>query len=111
MPSFEEDAFARAQQMHRRRPQNQSQVNFKTTQANNQPPKPQESPVTEPKEVQIPAPQTQKSVPSSENVKSDSFLNVLFKDKDQSIILLLIVLLMEENSNPTLLIALIYLLI
>lgn len=110
MPSFEEDAFARAQQMHRKRPQNRSQVN-NNTQPDNPPPKPQEPPVTEQKEVQIPTAQAQTSVPVSAPVKSDSFLNALFKDKDQSIILLLIVLLMEENSNPTLLIALIYLLI
>lgn len=108
MPSFEEDAFARAQQMHRRRPQNQPQVN-NHTQPNNPPPKPQESPTTEQKEE--PVPQIQASVPTAVTPKSDSILNALFKDKDQSIILLLIVLLMEENSNPTLLIALIYLLI
>lgn len=109
MPSFEEDAFARAQQMHRRRPQNHSQVN-NNTHPDNLSPKPQEPPVAEQKEVQIPASQAQTSVPVSDTVKSDSFLNALFKDKDQSIILLLIVLLMEENSKPTLLIALIYLL-
>lgn len=107
MPSFEEDAFARAQQMHRRRPQNQSQVN-NNTQPNN-PPKPQKPPATEQKEE--PVPQIQASVPTAVTPKSDNILNALFKDKDQSIILLLIVLLMEENSNPTLLIALIYLLI
>lgn len=101
MPSFEEDAFARAQQMHRRRPQNQSQTI-------NPHPKPQEpSKLSEQKEV--PAMQIQASHP--EPMQTDSFLNTLLKDKDQSIILLLIVLLMEENSNPTLLIALIYLLI
>lgn len=109
MPSFEEDAFARAQQMHRRRPQNQSQIN-NSTQPNNPPQsKPQKPSVSEPEEA--PVPQVQTTEVSEAPIKSDSFLNALFKDKDQSIILLLIVLLMEENSNPTLLIALIYLLI
>ncbi|HBM99267.1 MAG TPA: hypothetical protein DD413_07545 [Ruminococcus sp.] len=107
MPSFEEDAFARAQQMHRRRPQNQSQSN-KTSPTVNTSAKSQEVSSAEQKaDTDI---QTEPTVRTA-TAKNDSFLNVLFKDKDQSIILLLIVLLMEENSNPTLLLALIYLLI
>lgn len=107
MPSFEDDAFARAQQMHRRRAQNQSQMNFNTPTVNTNA-KPQEKPTAEQKEASDIHPEpTVRNAPE----KSDSFINVLFKDKDQSIILLLIVLLMEENSNPTLLLALIYLLI
>lgn len=102
MSSFEEDAFARAQQMHRRRAQNQ-------TQPNTPPLKPQEPPPKITEEKSEPEPQPQKS--HTAPAQSNSFMDALFKDKDQSIILLLIVLLMEENSNPTLLLALIYLLI
>lgn len=107
MPSFEDDAFARAQQMHRRRAQNQSQTNFNTPTVNTAA-RPQEMPTAEQKETS-----DIRSEPAVSHTpeKNDSFINVLFKDKDQSIILLLIVLLMEENSNPTLLLALIYLLI
>lgn len=102
MSSFEEDAFARAQQMHRRRAQNQ-------TQPTASPPKPQEPPPKISEERSEPTPQLQK--PHTAPAQSNGFMDALFKDKDQSIILLLIVLLMEENSNPTLLLALIYLLI
>lgn len=102
MSSFEEDAFARAQQMHRRRAQNQ-------TQPSTPPPKPQEPPPKISEERSEPAPQAK--ITHNANAQSNSFMDALFKDKDQSIILLLIVLLMEENSNPTLLLALIYLLI
>ena len=38
-------------------------------------------------------------------------LDMLFKNKEQSLILLLLVLLMDENADPTLLLALVYLLI
>lgn len=92
--------------MHRRRPQNQSQSNKNTPTANISA-KTQEITASEQKEdTDI---HTEPTVRTAD-AKNDSFLNVLFKDKDQSIILLLIVLLMEENSNPTLLLALIYLL-
>lgn len=92
--------------MHRRRPQNQSQTN-KNTPASNSAAKQQETPNAEQKEDTDF--QSEPTVRTAA-VKSDSFLNELFKNKDQSIILLLIVLLMEENSNPTLMLALIYLL-
>ncbi len=49
--------------------------------------------------------------PEPEHTSADGVLGALFKDKDSSIILLLIVLLMGEDSNPSLLLALMFLLI
>ncbi len=97
MPSFEEDALARAQQMHRRNPQ--QNANRQSAKQN-----PESETIKTP---QKPAAQTEKA----EQNPNDGVLNALFKDKEQSLILLLIVLLMEEKSNPSLLLALIYLLI
>ena len=74
MPSFEEEAFNRAQQMHR---------------------KPQFN-----REAQ------RRAVPK----KDDGLLNLMFKNKEQSLILLLVILLMEENTDPSVLLALMYLL-
>lgn len=44
-------------------------------------------------------------------VKEEGALDFLLKDKEQSLIMLLVVLLMSEDSDPTLLLTLMYLLI
>ena len=82
MPSFEEEAFNRAQQMHRK------------PQFNREAPR---------REVpKLPEPPDPK--------KDDGLLNLMFKNKEQSLILLLVILLMEENTDPSVLLALMYLL-
>lgn len=104
MPSFEDDAFARAQQMHRRtpyRPASSQTAEFQKQEAKSES-KPEPAPISAEKP---------KDAPQSEPAAGDGLLNTLFKNKEQSLILLLIILLMEENSEPTLLLALIYLLI
>lgn len=93
MPSFEEEAFNRAQQMHRK-PQFNREVPKREV------PKPPEK-QKEPK-PEIPNPPVPK--------KDDGLLNLMFKNKEQSLILLLVILLMEENTDPSVLLALMYLL-
>ncbi len=93
MPSFEEEAFNRAQQMHRK-PQFNREVPKREVP---KPPEKQEEPKPE-----IPNP----PVPKNE----DGLLNMMFKNKEQSLILLLVILLMEENTDPSVLLALMYLL-
>ena len=93
MPSFEEEAFNRAQQMHRK-PQFNREVPKREVQ---KPPEKQEEPKPE-----IPEPPVPK--------KDDGLLNMIFKNKEQSLILLLVILLMEENTDPSVLLALMYLL-
>ena len=88
MPSFEEEAFNRAQQMHRK------------PQFNREAPK-REAP-KQPEKQEIPEPSVVK--------KDDGLLNMMFKNKEQSLILLLVILLMEENTDPSVLLALMYLL-
>lgn len=44
-------------------------------------------------------------------VKQDNTFDLLLKNKDQSLIFMLVILLMSEDSDPSLLLALIYLLI
>ena len=83
MPSFEEEAFNRAQQMHRK-PQFNREAPRR--EAPKQPEK-QEEPKSE-----IPEPPVPK--------KDDGLLNLMFKNKEQSLILLLVILLMEENTDP-----------
>lgn len=100
MASFEEEAFARAQQMNRRQPfyHNNQQQNQKASPKQEQTQKPEPKP--EPVENH------------EENIhNSSNLLGTLFKNKEQSLILLLLVLLMDENADPTLLLALVYLLI
>lgn len=108
MPSFEEDAFNRAQQMHRRSSYNSnansnSNSNQGSRRSDYAAPKP-ENPKPEPPENI-----TTKETPATQSSES-GLLDTLFQNKEQSLILLLIVLLIEENSDPTLLLALIYLL-
>ena len=108
MPSFEEDAFNRAQQMHRRSSYNSNansnaNSNQGSRRSDYSAPKP-ENPKPEPPENI-----TTEATPVAPQSES-GLLDTLFQNKEQSLILLLIVLLIEENSDPTLLLALIYLL-
>lgn len=100
MPSFEEEAFSRAQQM-RRKPNQNSRISDT--------PKSAEPPKTEEEHYSPPV----KEMPIRSDIKStgsSQALESLFKDKDQSLILLLIILLMDEKSDSSLLLALMYLL-
>lgn len=92
MPSFEEEAFARAAQLHRReeRPRERhAQPGARPA----EPPKPEPAPKPVPKE---PAPV--------------NMMEALLGDRDKSLILLLLMLLTDSNKDPSLLFALFYLL-
>lgn len=93
MPSFEEEAFNRAQQMHRK-PQFNREAPIREVPKQ---PEKQEEPKSELPEPPVPK-------------KDDGLLNLMFKNKEQSLILLLVILLMEENTDPSVLLALMYLL-
>ena len=95
MSGFEEEAFNRAQQMHRR-------VQFSREAPKKEPPKPQPPKEEKPKEEIKPT----QAEPKNEN----GLLDLMFKNKEQSLILLLVVLLMEEKTDPSVLLALMYLL-
>ena len=142
MASFDEDAFARANQINRQPRYNQGnfQGNYQSnnsmhnkgfsqaesnskqgkgfSQADNFSQQHRErtgntgnEKSDPPIERNQPKEQNNHSENSAQQTKNDGLLDVLFKDKEQSLILLLIILLMEENSEPTLLLALVYLLI
>ncbi len=106
MPSFEEEAFNRARQMHQGRrtsnPANSAKNYAQTPEPQPEMPAEQKNPdnnsVTE-----IPIQPAQQ--------KSGGITEILFQNKEQSLILMLLILLMEENTEPTLLLALVYLLI
>ena len=93
MPSFEEEAFARAAQLHRK--------DDKRGEAHRPPPVKPEQAKPEP-EPQPPKPQPKPTAPN--------LMETLFRDKDKSLILLLLMLLMDEDKDPSLLFALAYLL-
>lgn len=93
MPSFEEEAFNRAQQMHRKPQFNREAPRREVPKQ----PEKQEEPKPEITETPVPK-------------KDDGLLNLMFKNKEQSLILLLVILLMEENTDPSVLLALMYLL-
>ena len=80
MPSFEEEAFARARQLHRK---------------------------PEPKPEPEPDPKPEKPI---KPVKNQNLIETLFRDRDKSLILLLMLLLADDNNDPSLLFALAYLL-
>lgn len=110
MPSFEEEAFSRAQQMHSRVPQqsiNQQRRN------NNVSERREEIKRSEPvEESSKQAPVANRAMPDMVKPQSNTgLLDNLFGNREQSIILLLIVLLMEENADPSLLLALMYILL
>ena len=68
-----------------------------------EPPKP-----PEPEPEQEPEPKHEPHLPAE---KSTGLLDMLMKDKDQSLILLLLVILMKDGADMNLLVALIYMLI
>lgn len=103
MPGFEEEAFARAQRISRSRPQKEREKN-ETHTKEPQEPLPQRHEDGEPENP----PEKPLAV---KNEKKQGLLDTLFKDKEKSIILALILLLGDENSDPSLLLALAYLLI
>ena len=92
MAGFEEEAFERARRMSHSRPGGTPQ----REERREEPPKPK----PEPPKPEPPAP------PKPPNV-----LETLFRDKEKSLILLLLLLLSDENNDPSLLFALMYLLI
>ena len=107
MPSFEEEAFNRAQQMHRKPQFNRAAP---TREVPKQPQKQQEPRMEvqkHPEKHEEPkSERPERPVPK----KDDGLLNLMFKNKEQSLILLLVILLMEENTDPSVLLALMYLL-
>lgn len=93
MASFEEEALRRAQQMHSRPHQSEREKK----------PKPQEKkPEDTPKADNITETQSQNP--------QKNLVDFLLADKEQSLILLLLLLLSGEKAEPTLLLALMYLL-
>ena len=92
MPSFEEEAFARAAQLHRR-------DDRRKPPPKPEPPKPKPESEPEPPKEPEPLPE-----------KAPNLMETLFADKDKSLILLLLMLLMDGESDPSLLFALTYLL-
>ena len=64
-------------------------------------------PIEEKQENKAPA----VSLPRETQKKNSGFLDLLMKDKDQSLIMLLLVILMKDGADMNLLLALIYLLI
>lgn len=96
MPSFEEQAMERAGRMSRSRRETVSAA---------EPPKP---PKAEPKDVpKAPEnpPVIEKPAPAAPNM-----LETLFRDKENSLIMMLLLLLMDEKNDPSLVFALMYLL-
>ena len=95
MPSFEEEALRRARQLNNSRPQQ----------------KKAEAVITEPAKN---TEQEQKLCDNQEKEqthnKGQGVMDVLMSDKEQSLILLLILLLSGEHADPTLLLALMYIL-
>lgn len=108
MASFEEEALSRAQQMHRRTPYYNSSRQNAQSQASTQNAE-QKRPAQNQQSSEVRA-KISESSELNQVRENGNLLNTLFENKEQSLILLLIILLMEDNSEPTLLIALIYLL-
>ena len=97
MPSFEEEAFERARQMsHNRRA------------AKPAPPPSETAPPVEPQKPQPVEPQKPMAKPMP---KPPDLMETLFRNKENSLIMMLLLLLMDENSDPTLIFALVYLLL
>lgn len=98
---MQQEAMRRVQAMQSRMPQRQRQEQ--------KPP-----PVTKeiPKELEInpePPPVIEHKTNNENNLQNS--LNVLFKDKEQNLILMLILLLAGDGADPSVLLALMYLLI
>ncbi len=94
MPGFEEEALERARQMSHNRQRQRREEQPKPE------PKP-EPPVPEPK------PESPKPTPKP----AQGVLQTLLKDKESGLIMLLLLILMDESNDPSLLFALMYLLI
>ena len=71
-------------------------------------PKPKSEPVTQ--ERPKPPPKPKPNEPEASEEKG-GFLDILMRDKDQSLIMLLLVLLMKDGADMNLMLALVYLLI
>ena len=97
MASFEEEALARARQMKR-----QQERRPPPAQPEPEPEPPREEPKREPE----PRPQP-KPVPKNQG----GVLELFFRDRERSLLMTLLLLLMDENSDPGLLLALVYLLL
>ena len=98
MPGFEEEAFQRAQRISRPRTQREK------PEAPSEPKKP------EPIESKSVDNNSEKEIKPNPRPQT-SLLDVLFRDKEKSIIIALMLLLSDENNDPSLLLALAYLLI
>ena len=100
MPSFEEEALARARQMkrsqERRPPPGQPGLP--------EPEPPRDEPAPEPKPELNPPP---KPAPANKG----GVLELFFRDRERSLLMTLLLLLMDENSDPGLLLALVYMLL
>lgn len=107
MPGFEEEAFRRAQQISRPRAVRERAETVR------EPEKPKHKPEVreEPKEKSANAENSKKEIKSNSKPENPGLIETLFKDKEKSVILALILLLSDENSEPSLLLALMYLLI
>ena len=106
MPSFEEEALARAQQLshaRQRRSQERQRPRESKKEEKEEIPEPLAAP--EPKPVPKPEPKPRHAAPEG------GILDIFFKDKERSVILMLLLLLMDEKTDAGLLIALVYLLI
>ena len=99
MPGFEEEAFQRAQRMSRPRPQNEKRE---------APPEPKKP---EPEISETPDENFKEEIKSKASPPETGLIEALFKDKEKSIILALILLLSDTNNDPSMLLALAYLLI
>ena len=84
MPSFEEEALARAQLLSHAR----------TKAAQPREPKPEPKPP-----------------PKSAPANKGGVLELFFRDRERSLLMTLLLLLMDENSDPGLLLALVYMLL
>lgn len=99
MPGFEEEAFQRAQRMSRPRPQSEKQK---------APPEPKKP---EPEISEASNNNSEKEIKPEAPPPEKGLIETLFKDKEKSIILALILLLSDTNNDPSMLLALAYLLI
>lgn len=99
MPGFEEEAFQRAQRMSRPRPQNEKRE---------APPEPKKP---EPEIPEAPNNNSTNEIKPEVPSPKAGLIEALFKDKEKSIILALILLLNDTNNDPSMLLALAYLLI
>ncbi len=101
MPGFEEEALERARKISQSRRAAPRQEPTGEERKKPEPPKPAEPP----KEPTVP----HKPKPPAEPPKPN-MLEALLKDKETSLILTLLLLLMDEKNDPSLLFALMYML-